>query len=383
MRARRFRGGRTSALVASTPTFAFQTRLWAWVAFSILVLGPSTLAHAETKQPIDSDTLDVAQAVSTIEHSAAQGPLPDPEAMDFLALADAPVFLPRSYLYWGSPTGPKWDRQPLVFALEYALHLPAYNDLRRKALLGKNWAGAATLTFEGNLRMLAEESKPVRMPSYRPSISGQLFYLWHKPYPVLFGLRAGLFHYSNGQEGCTFDANEHDGSAACAASMRHVPEPARELNRVSGNFATNGYLLEANARLHRLNKRGVAVSHVSFGLGIAGNFRTGHFGFEPGLRKQYGFGPVHSQLEARHLLGRSALTLRARVTGFPDSGPKIPRASGEFEVVLTPVWLVGFGFFVRYFGGRDFYNAFFVDAIQQFATGLAWDGDRPLKFRKE
>ena len=36
--------------------------------------------------------------------------------------------------------------------------------------------------------------------------------------------------------------------------------------------------------------------------------------------------------------------------------------------------------FVRYYGGRDFYNAFFVDSIQQFAAGLSWDGERPLKF---
>jgi hypothetical protein len=31
----------------------------------------------------------------------------------------------------------------------------------------------------------------------------------------------------------------------------------------------------------------------------------------------------------------------------------------------------------------QFYNAFFVDSLQQFAAGLAWDGERPLKFKGE
>jgi len=70
---------------------------------------------------------------------------------DYLALADAPIFLPRSYLYWGSPVGPAEQRQSLVFALEYALHLSIYSDVRDKALAGKSWAGAATLSFEGDL----------------------------------------------------------------------------------------------------------------------------------------------------------------------------------------------------------------------------------------
>lgn len=351
-----------------------------WTAvLSLLSICVIQTSHAQSTAA-DDDAHVIEAATASAEKQEAGDLSQKPDAMDFLALADAPIFLPRSYLYWGSPTGPKWDKQPLVFALEYALHLPAYNDLRRKALLGKTWAGAATLSFEGNLRMLAEESKPVRMPSYRPSISGQVFYLWHLPYPVLFGLRAGMFHFSNGQEGCTFDASEKDTSDACRAGMRYVENPSRELNRRTGNFATNGFLLDVDARVHRLNRRGVAVSYLRVGFGMAGNFRTDRLGMERGLRKLYGWGPISGRFEMRHLLGRAALTVRAEVSGFPKSGRHVPRASGSLEVVVSPDWLTSFGFFVRYYGGRDFYNAFFVDAIQQFSTGLAWDGERPLKF---
>ena len=117
-----------------------------------------------------------AADVPSGEEPASSGE-PTQEEPDYLALADAPVFLPRSYLYWGTPVGPSEQREPLVFALSYALHLPVYNDLRDQALAGKAWAGAATISFEGDLRMLSISSKPVRMPSYRPSISGQLFYI--------------------------------------------------------------------------------------------------------------------------------------------------------------------------------------------------------------
>jgi hypothetical protein len=307
---------------------------------------------------------------------------PDPEGeMDYLALADAPVFLPRNYLYWGSPTGEKGHRQPLIFALEFALHLPFYNDLRDKALLGKKWAGAATLSFEGDLRMLAEESKPVRMPSYRPTISGQVFYIWYRAHPILFGLRSGFYHYSNGQERCTFDVNQSDDTEVCREVTARVTNPARALNRVSGNFATNGFLLEANARLHRTNARGVAIAHLSIGFAVAGNFRAGKWGLEPGLRRFYGWGRLRGAVEAKRVFGRSALTLRTAIAGFPDTGPNVPPVSGELEAVIAPYWLTGFGLFVRYYGGRDFYNAFFVDSIQQFAAGLAWDGERPLTFR--
>ena len=321
----------------------------------------------------------VLQAVAK---KPGEAPPPTPtEDMDYLALADAPVFLPRSYLYWGSPTGPKGHRQPLIFALEFALHLPIYNDLRDKALLGKNWSGAATLSFEGDLRMLAEESKPVRMPSYRPSISGQVFYIWYRPDPVLFGFRTGFFHYSNGQERCTFSEAVGDNSAACRAILDTVTDPSRALNRLAGNFATNGFLLEANARIHRLNARGVAVAHLSLGFGAAGNFRAGNWGLEPGLRRLYGWGRLRATAELRRLIRRSALTLRTAMSGFPDTGRDVPKISGLLEAVVNPYWLTGFGLFVRYYGGRDFYNAFFVDSIQQFAAGLAWDGERPLTFR--
>jgi hypothetical protein len=300
-----------------------------------------------------------------------------------LALADAPVFLPRSYLYWGTPVGPRAQDEPLVFALSYALHLPVYSNLRDQAMAGKPWAGAATISFEGDLRMLAKNSKPVRMPSYRPNISGQLFYILHGKVPALFGLRAGMFHYSNGQERCTFDAQLADESEECLARTRMVQDPSAELNRINGDFTMNGWSLGLNARVHEVNQHGVAIAQVAVSLTVEGNLALGAGSMTPELRALYGWGRLGFEVDARKRFGWAALGVRGASSYYPGSGSDVPAASGLVEAIIGPYWLTGFGFFARYSGGRDFYNAFFVDHFHQFSTGLSWDGERPLKFRLE
>lgn len=318
-------------------------------------------------------------------NTAPPGP-PTPEAQseeepDYLALADAPAFLPRSYLYWGSPVGSDEARAPLIFALSYALHLAAFNNLRDVALHGGRWAGAATLSFEGDLRMLNKPSAPVRMPSYRPAVSGQLFYIVPREAPILLSARLVLFHYSNGQERCTFDPNISDDSPACEQVLANVRDPQRELNRINGNFSMNGWSIELYGRVHQLSVKRVAIGQLAWGVTVAGNLPLGSsISMEQGLRRLYGWGRLGAELDARKRMGWASLGARAAVAYFPNSGPDIPSVSGLVEMTLGPYWLAGFGFFARYYGGRDFYNAFFVDSIQQFSAGLSWDGERPLKF---
>lgn len=338
--------------------------------------GFASIAHAEHTEPAPEPHKDEPEPTDK-EHSS------DQEA-DYLALADAPLFLPRSYLYWGTPVGPKGQRQDLTFALEYALHLSIYSNLRNQALDGKSWAGAVTLSFEGDLRMLNIDSKPVRMPSYRPNLSGQLFYVWHRPQPMLFGLRAGVYHYSNGQEQCTFDRSLTDDSAGCRQATDEVGDDASaKLNRINGNFSSNGWLLELNGRAHQVNSKGVAIAHLSAGFSIFGLIDRGPGAMEPALERLYGWGRLSWNLEAKKRFGWAAMTLRGTASYYPSTAQGMPSKSFQGELVLGPYWLTGLGFFARYYGGRDHYNAFFVDSIQQFAAGLAWDGERPLKFKRE
>lgn len=300
----------------------------------------------------------------------------------YLGLLESPAFAPRSYLYYGTPVGPDFARRHLLFALEYALNLPFFSDLRRKARDGKRWAGAVTLTFQGALRMLSAPSNPVRMPTYLPSLAGQLFHITHGVHPILVGLRFGVFHYSNGAEGCLFNPRLRDGAFACVLSNRGVQDPQRELNRVNGDFATSGWLLELHARIHRVNTQGVAIAHLSGGLSAWANAQRTSMQMYPSVRRLWGWGRLGFELEGRHQIGRSAVAARSAVHGYPNSGPRIPKVAGSLELEFDPYWLSGIGLFVRYYGGRDFYNAFFVDRLQQFAVGVVWQTERPLQFKR-
>ena len=345
----------------------------------VALLGTPGMTRAEHEEPAPEPRQQEGQGDE--DHDEERESF-DPEA-DYLALADAPLFLPRSYLYWGTPTGPRRQRVELVFALEYALHLSIYNDLRDKALNRKQWAGAVTLSFEGDLRMLRLESRPVRMPSYRPNLSGQLFYIWHRAQPIVLSLRSGIFHYSNGQEQCTFDERVGDDEEVCRAITDAVQDAELSLNRRNGNFSTNGWLLEAFGRINQVNSKGVAIGQLTAGVSVAGNIRKGPGAMEPALARLYGWGRLSATVEAKKRFGWASMTVRATGTFYPDSDGRTPAAAGSAEVLLGPYWLTGLGFFGRYYGGRDFYNAFFVDNVQQLAAGLAWDGERPLKFKRD
>jgi hypothetical protein len=267
-----------------------------------------------------------------------------------------------------------------VFALDYALHLPVFSDVRDKLLLGKHWAGAATMSFEGALRMLAAESNPVRMPSYRPSLSGQVFYAFHAEYPLLLALRTSVYHYSNGQEYCAFDAALRDTSAECLQKIRTATDLSGSLNRINGNFSTSGWLLELHGRIHAVRANGVVASHISVGLGYAGVFRHMPGSLDTPTRALYGRGRIEAIVEAKRRMGWASMTIRSAVLHYVWGDSRVPSTAGQIEAALAPYWLTGMAVFVRYYGGRDSYNAFFVDRLQQLSAGLAWDGERPLQF---
>ncbi len=351
---------------ASRPTKFILASFLAWGLFSNLL---SRAMAADSDEAAED-----AQAAQDVE-------APDPPEPDYLALADAPLFLPRSYFYWGTPVGPRTAREPLVFGLEYALHLPIFSDVRDQMLAGKSWAGAVTLSFEGALRMLTQDSQPVRMPSYRPSISAQAFYTWQRAQPVVFGLRVGSFHYSNGQERCAVDAKLYDEESACFKALSETKNPSRSLNRKSGNFSTTGGIVELHGRIHEVNDKGVAIAHLAAGAGLEFNIEGLAGSMDAPTRALYGWGRMEANVEGKRRFGWTSLTVRSAFFHYPGSGANVGANAGRVELVLGPYWLTGLGLFARYYGGRDFYNAFFVDRVQQFTTGISWDGERPLKFK--
>src|SRR4051812_24552764 len=106
-------------LAADMPP-VFPTRLlWGLAAvlcvFSVWSIAQSVRAEAppSARAPTTQVEPEKELVVQAVEKKPGDARYADPaQELDYLALADAPVFLPRSYLYWGSPTGPKGHRQP-------------------------------------------------------------------------------------------------------------------------------------------------------------------------------------------------------------------------------------------------------------------------------
>lgn len=243
----------------------------------------------------------------------------EPELGPYEGFAAAPVFLPRSYLYWPSPSGQRGARQPLVMGVEYAFHLPMYNDLRSKVARGAPWAGAVTLSFAGALRMLSAPSHPVRMPSYRPSLTAQVFRIHPLPLPVIWGLGLELAHHSNGQEDCVFDASLPAGSPSCREIIAAVVSPSQQLNRRTGNFSNNSLGLDFDVRVHWLDGHGMATSHLAAGLGLAANLPPGLGGVLREMRPLYGVATLRTHIELQWQM-RRAVSLRASVDLRHDFG---------------------------------------------------------------
>jgi hypothetical protein len=329
-----------------------------------------------------------------------------PWGADYLTFANAPEFLPRTYVYLSSKTGDRDHREWILFGAEYALHLPFINTLRLVALRGSesdptpyvdekrdNFAYAVTAFFRGDLRMYDRPSKPVVMPSYKPGISLQGFWLRKPPSTDvqherrwLSGVRFEAYHYSNGQDRCTWDpalpdVPQEGEPPSCAQLFASLRDPQDQLNRSSGEFSTNRFLLALDTKYFGLDPNGFALWSLSAGVTGESNRPNGPGGIEDNYRDVYGWGSIEMHAEAERWVLRNLLVrLRGSYTHAIDDGPRIRSASGLAELSLFPKRIGRFGLFARYHGGRDFYNAFFVDSIQTFAGGLVWDDAPPLKF---
>jgi hypothetical protein len=315
-----------------------------------------------------------------------------PWGPDFQALANAPEFLPRSYVYGSTPVGSAGHRATLVFAAEYALHLPLFNMLRDSATSGRPWALSVTPFFRGDLRMVAANSKPVRMPSYKPGLAIQGFWL-HTLAPswrLIGGLRFEGYHYSNGQERCTWDEELDDvdldamPSGLCTQRFQNLLDPAEELNRSSGEFSTNRLLLGVDAKVYKLDANRMPYQTWSAGITLESNRPNAPGGIASVYRDVYGWGTLELHAELENWCFTTLLTRLRTVFNYAiDDGTNIPSAAGSVEVAFYPVprFTSQVGIFARYYGGRDFYNAFFVDAVQVGQLGLVFDSNPPIAFR--
>ncbi|MDO8896055.1 MAG: hypothetical protein Q7V19_00285 [Bacteroidales bacterium] len=226
----------------------------------------------------------------------------------------------------------------------------------------------ATISTAIRLRMYAEESVPVRSPSYMPNIT--FYYNLPNFYPGNDGSNYVfllLGHHSNGQDGDFF---LEDGS----------------YNTKTGNFSTNYMELGLF-----FNQKIVPFSNTSEYFKIALEWHP-KIDLSPGLEGRYGFLRLHNSLNInRFTIGR-VKSIFKNVSRIYNDVPRVQtsiettwifgersgakafdfkeRFNLNLKIAYRPQVLKDVSFFSRFYTGEDYYNMFFYRRINILQIGL-------------
>jgi hypothetical protein len=261
------------------------------------------------------------------------------------------------------------------------------------------------------LRELRQVSDPVRTPSYMPRVNMQLLYATglrgkldeHRgdaakgsaPEIGVYEFHGIVGHHSNGQDGCLYTTQTRIGNAEdCTPPL--APDAARAqqiINRHDGSFSTNYVRAGLNYRRTRVDSS-TLVDDQDWTVGIE---LEQNFSMDPNVFPLY---------------GRTRLTASAGFAGRPsaksdhwwdrehwwtcDARREIKGSLKYINGNPSTVWPValtaeadcfpstegGWGFFVRYYAGQDYYNLGFLDNIHRWQAGATFTQDGFFRFRR-
>jgi hypothetical protein len=346
-----------------------------------------------------------AQAQSGAASSAVEAALPrdteNPPPVETPHLEQSSLFLERTrfgFRFAGMrEPDPAGD---ILFEASPALHLFLWNPLSRYTALrpdAVNYARvpvAASITFDPQVRMLAQDSEPVRSPSWKLRANMQLFHKHPQAHALkvqMTGFRMSVGHYSNGQEGCPFEVGrlEAEGCAHFDYEGIRGPSDLSLVNRAEGDFSLNHLTLALHHRFVTLQQlgpgmgaRGSMPEHRSHTFGVALDRIESAWigGISHELRSLYGSfaAQIDYRFETRgawrviESAGRFALEASAQATFGAAEGVYPVRLRAEIAYTL-PAWS-DLGVFLSALHGRDDYNLQFVDKIDyQLLVGLVVD----------
>lgn len=226
----------------------------------------------------------------------------------------------------------------------------------------------ATLSPAIRLRMYAEESLPVRTPSYNPYVTfyHQLRLSSSKKLHTAY-LFLTLAHHSNGQENDFY-------------------LPNGDINTKNGNFATN--YLEFGLFV---NRHLLPFVHTNEYLKTSLEFHPG-LDMSPELKGRYGMLRWHNRLKiyrfAQHQWKKKAVTSLTTLSQVPawsailetnwifgeKDGAKALDFSRRFNLMAKlaykPPHTRDVSFFVKLYTGEDYYNIYFFRRISYLQFGL-------------
>jgi hypothetical protein len=301
--------------------------------------------------------LSISILISSLLH--AQDPETDSlKFQKFLTMVNANR--EQSYVTLGSGIG---NLEPLILEAKLS---PSYFFARNKKL----WA--VMVNPQVQVRILNEESLPIRNPSYR--VYGTFFHelkFWQKTFlrKVFYdnALWYGSYaHHSNGQDG-PFYANDS----------------TQEVNFEDGNFSTD--YLEVGIYTYRAMDLGENYFSIRGFRASLEYYPTAWY--SEGLRDRYGsyriftsMGIVGPQRDLRRQglmrwLQRSSLELKAGWIFGSMEGAAPLEASTRMIIDVYykyyPSWFDEIAFFIRYYYGQDYYNIYFAkDELTNLSFGI-------------
>lgn len=281
------------------------------------------------------------------------------------------------------------SEEDILFDAKPVVYYSIINTIIENMQADENKAGNAFyITFQPHIRMYAENSKPVKTPSYRFLFGWQHMIKTKSNNFFTWAIETG--HYSNGQSGCAFLSGEEDESMACTdfhAMIDDTSNLSDLLNRSNGNFSTNTTKLSLNFRFNELNASDEPYKIHSF----TGSYELYHNLFF-GLFDFGGYTPFDINIYGRHRFGLGyeyvhqckpnlRYSLEQKFQLIQGSHPFVEPLRSETTFTIYP-FNRDIGFFATYVYGHDNYNYRFVDSGNQIGFGVSWDLFQPFQISR-
>lgn len=291
----------------------------------------------------------------------------------------------RSFISGGFGNNPY---EQIIFDAKPSVYYSLYNDIREALTADEITPGYAVyVAFLPQIRMFAENSKPIKTPSYKVLFGWQPIIKTSADNFLTFALETG--HYSNGQNGSAFNEEFEDESEegqAVYETITDATDLAAILNRENGNFSTNLTRITLNYRLNSFTETNMPKRIYS----ITAGYQLYHNNFL-GIIDVGGYNPEDIKLYGRHRLEfgyeftgyYKKMRYSAGQEVFLQLGahPSVTPYRSESKFILNP-WNTDLGFFVQFDFGFDDYNYRFVDSYSRLSFGVSWDWFTPFVIKK-
>jgi hypothetical protein len=271
--------------------------------------------------------------------------------------------------------------EKILFEANPMVRYSFFNSIHKNLTNGENKATAYYLAFRPQLRMYNDNSKPVRMPSYKIMLiaTQQMWRIKDKNF-LTVAFESG--HYSNGQDRSSFSELYKDESEQGDSIYTTITDDTNLsdlLNRSSGNYSTNLSELIVNYRINVLDTNCIPKTTHSFKVGavvyhdrLLGLIDIG--GYSGNDIKLYGYWRVQAGYSFTTTLRNSRrLSASADLEIITGAHPHVNPLRHVVKLTYFPFLEVPqFGFYADYITGHDNYNFRFVDSGDQFSLGILW-----------